>query len=544
MKPIAKSLRSFVHCTKGLFLTLTLLAAPTLFANSAVSTSKNLFLQRAFSANTTRELLMEGLVTKTDFDGFFSFFSFTGAYNRSWEQNETYGLGAFPLWSGTNSMTIGTNDGTSNLDAYQFGLGTVATPGSLTLNPVVYQGGSDFLLYFGSSINDPGMFIKLKAPLAVIGINPNLTEVPAQLGAFPNLQYPAGSIQPSSTNYADFATTMTQAFQGYLPGGQTGNGLAGDFIPMQFGLIDGTQKSGVQFGDIEMTLGYNFICDEDHTFGIGLRASAPSAHKSDGTYMLEAVLGRDGSWGIGGYLVGKMKLWENHTNQSLQFNIMSTILHLVTTNKAVRSYDLTANGAGSKYLLVADYNNNIYQGTIQNLINLSTLPTSSSFSAEGDVTIDLAYVSNGWQVAFGYNFWGRTSETLQINSMFPENRYAILGRQTVSQPGTTLNQNQVCQPSATMKESLGAYSGSGPMPEGIVSALTPANRISGNAAFDLVGAAQASAMTSKLFAKSSYSWLDSHLSPHIGLAGEFEISNAANNALPQWSVMLIGGLYF
>ena len=56
-----------------LFATLTLLTSATLSANSDVSISKNLFLQRAFSANTSRELIMEGQVETTDFDGFYTF---------------------------------------------------------------------------------------------------------------------------------------------------------------------------------------------------------------------------------------------------------------------------------------------------------------------------------------------------------------------------------------------------------------------------------------------------------------------------------------
>ncbi len=528
-----------------LFATLTLVASATLSATSDVSISKNLFLQRAFSANTSRELIMEGQVETTDFDGFYSFFSFTGAYQHSWNQSENQGIGAFPFWSGSNVMTVGTNDSASSLDAYQFGLGTVATIGTIELNPIVYQGGADFLLFFGSSINDPGSFIKLKAPLGIIGINPQLTEVPANLTLTTNGQYRAGSIQVSNNDYDDFATTMQQAFAGNLPEGQE---KLGDFLPMEFGLIDGTQLSGTQFGDIEMALGYNFICNDDYLFGIALRASAPSANKPTGEYLLEPIFGRGGSWGVGGYIDGRAKLWEDHANSKLNLNIMATILHLVKKTDTIRSYDLTVNGAGSKYLLVADYNGNTYQGIIQNLINLSTLESNSSFSAEGDATISLTYISNGWAADLGYNFWGRTAETLSISGSFPANRYAILGRQTVgAYNGTSpTTASTLCQPSATINISQAAIATDGAFgaTATILDATVPANRISGNSAFDLTAAQQASASTSKVFAKVSYSDLESHYSPHIGVAGEFEISTAANNALPQWSVALIAGMYF
>lgn len=531
-----------------LFVTLTLLATSQIKTNSDVSISKNLFLQRAFSVNTSRELLMEGHVTTTDFDGFYSLFSFTGTYQHSWNQSQDQGIGAFPFWSGTNIMTVGINNGTTNLDAYQFGLGSVTNVGSITLNPIVYQGGSDFLLYLGASANDPGMFLKFKAPLATIGINPQLTESVAT----PAINYPAGALQVSNHTILDPATSMTQAFRGNNLNGQTSNGS--DFLPMEYGLIDGLQMSGAQFGDIEMTLGYNVIANEDYLLGFGLRASAPSANKPDGTYLLEPVLGRGGSWGIGAYINGKANLWENHTNQSLHVSVMATILHLVKTTDTIRSYDLTANGPGSKYLLVADYLGGVYQGTIQNLINLSTLSSSSSFSAEGDMTICLSYISNGWGADFGYNFWGRTSENLTITGWLDENRYAVLGRQGVGEyglvptPAPTTPSN-ACQPLAQINLSAPASTTivtetTVTAQDSVVLATMPANRISGINALNALGAAQASASTSKLFAQASYAWLDSHFSPHVGIAGEIEISTAANNALPQWSLSFIGGIYF
>lgn len=522
-----------------MLLTILSLTSYTLSATeSNVSTSKNLFLQRAFSANTTRELLMEGHVVHTDFDGFYSFFSLDAAYQRSWSQGgETSGIGAFPFWSGTNEMTVGTNDGFSSLDAWQFGLGNVTTAGTITLNPLVYQGGADFLLYFGASLNDPGVFFKFKAPLAIIGINPQLSEVPAQLPS--PAQYPAGALNLSNTPVNDPALSMTQALRGYLLSGQNQNG---DFIPMLYGLLDGTQLSGAQFGDIELTLGYNFICNEDNVFGLGFRASGPSANKPTGEFLLQPMLGRGGSWGVGGYIVGKSKLWENHTNSSITLNVMSTILHLLTTN-TIRSYDITVNGAGSKYLLVGDYNANSYQGVIQNLINLSTLSSTSSFGVEGDVSISLSYLNNGWAADFGYNFWGRTNEKLTITETFPANRYAILGRQGAGQPGSPTTNANLCQPTATINQSA-APQNSVDQSLGVVNALTPANRIAGNFVFDIDAAQQASCATSKLFAKGSYSWLDSHFCPHLGIAGEFEMSTSANNALPQWAVSLIGGIYF
>ena len=518
------------------------LAASSESFESNLSISKNLFLQRAFSANTSREMMMEGHIIKTDFDGFYSFFSATGAYQHSWNNDETDGIGAFPFWSGINSMTVGINGipGTnpvSNLDAYQFGLGNVTTNGLIKLNPIIYQGGSDFLFYAGASTNDPGLFLKIKAPLGIIKMNPQFTE-PVEATA---ATYPNGALNEANNTTYQPATTMTQALAGLASNDPAISGL---YIPLKLGLIDGIQSSGVKFADIELTLGYNFICDEDHLFGLGLRASGPSGNKPDGVHMLQPIFGRGSSWGVGAYLVGGMKLWENHENKYFAVNIMGTVLHLLNSN-TIRSYDLTANGPGSKYLLVADYNNNTDATSIQNLINLSTMASQSSFSAEGDASLELQYVSNGWEVDLGYNFWGRTNETLVITEKFPESRYAILGRQLVG-TGVGAQPSTLCQPTATINESINPLGGDNATnANGIaVDARIPVNRIAGSSVFDFEAAQQAAASTSKVFTKAAYSWLDSHMSPYLGVLGEFEISTSGNNALNQWSVAILGGLYF
>jgi len=512
---------------------LTIFATFNLFADSTVSISKNLFLPRAFSANTAREMMMEGHVITTDFDGFYALFSATGAFQHSWKTDDATGIGALPFWSGTNVMSVGTNTSSSTLDAYQFGLGDVTSNGTITLNPVIYQGGSDFMLYLGASTNDPGMFLKIKAPLGVIIVNPELTESEATAG----VSYRAGALSLSTATVADPATTMTQAFAGNLANGQSKNG---DFLPMEYGLINGKQSSGAKFGNIEMALGYNIICDDDYLFAIGLRASGPAGNKPKCVYIMEPIFGRGGYWGVGGYVDGNMKLWENHANKSLSLNIMATILHLMGTD-TIRSYDLTSNGPGSKYLLVGDFTNSGYQGIIQNLINISTLDSRSTFSAEGDASIRLTYLSNGWNIDLGYNFWGRTKEVLEITGVFPTNTYAILGRQGAGLIATPLVASDLCQPTATIASSdarVDAAAGT------VVDATVPSNRISGSSAFDTQAAAQASSSTSKLFTRGSYSWLDMPSSPFVGYFGEFEIGTSANNSLSQWSVGLLGGIYF
>lgn len=77
----------------------------------------------------------------------------------------------------------------------------------------------------------------------------------------------------------------------------------------------------------------------------------------------------------------------------------------------------------------------------------------------------------------------------------------------------------------------------------VVNATVAGNQVQ-LASFDVEAAEQAAAMTSKVFTKVTYEWVESDYRPHLGLMGELEISTSNNNALPQWSIALIGGVAF
>lgn len=544
---------------KKFFIGLAIISALRIYStDNRLAMSKNYFQPRAFSANLAREMLMQGSIDQQA-DGWFTNFSATVAYQRSWEQNTgiesnpsttSNGLGTFPFWSGNNLMLVGSaqNFGVDfDIDSYQFGLGLVTTNGGIILKPIVYQTGADFMFIIGSSQTQGGFFAKIKAPLGVCHINPNLTEVPTTL---PNpAQYPAGALEVSVQYPNLAASSMIQAFAGNLIDGQF---AVGDFMPMQFGLLDGEKSSGVRFADIEMTAGYNFIFNHQGALSIGLRAAAPTGNKAQAEYMLEPMFGRGGYWCFGGYLAGHTHIWDGNDDNFTMFKFMANAMHLFSM-QTIRSYDLTANGHGSKYLLVADYTDGIYGQSIQNLINLSTLASKSSYAAEVDVTFALTYMNHGLNFDLGYEFFARSHETLEITGNFPETSFAVLGNQSVGcfPFGTAINLN-ACQPLAainilstsTATDTSQLTPGPATYQGQICNATDAINRISGNDALNITGAQQAAYFTSKIFSQLSYQWRDSNYVPHLGLMTEIEFSNCTNNALPQWSIALVGGLTF
>lgn len=509
-----------------------------------LSISANLLLGRSFSANIAREMLMTPPIHQVDDDAY-GFFVIDGAYQRTWNQNKIENtIGAYPFWSTTNSMTTGTNLTDTNVDVYQFGLGSVTTTGSISLKPTIYQDGSDFMFYIGSKKYGHTAFAKIKSALSTMVLNPNLTE-PDTVTAVP---YPAGAIvwfndTPLTNTTPNPASTMTQAFSGVL-GGQS---YQGNFMPMQYGLLNGQISSGAHLSDTEMTFGYAYICPETHNnISLGLRITAPTGNKPKAVHILEPLTGRGGYWGVGFYFAGSYDFLHDISEQkSLKLNFMSDGIHLCNA-QVMRSYDLTVNGHGSKYLLVADYLDGVYQSSIQNLINLSTLQSKSSFAFEGDAALALTYRTGGFSCDLGYEVWGRTQENLKIIEIFDEQRYAILGRQVVAvATGIDAGQNStLCQPTATISSSIDALGGAyATNANGIaVDATLASNRIANNSVFNTAITAQYAAVTSKLFAKIGYDWKDLSCCPYINVMGEIEWSAISNNALPQWSIALMLGV--
>jgi len=569
---------------KKLFVGFAFLSAASVQA-VAPSQSKNLFQPRAFSANIAREMLMEGNKHE-DSNGCYGEFAAAVAYQRQWSQgvkntaeekldSSVNGLGVFPFWAAdeTNTMIVGTNVSTgTDLDAYQFGMGavTLVTDSTITLNPIVRQAGMDLFLQVGASANESGFFAKAKAPISSYSINPQLTVVNPSTVDPANDAYPSGALGGVVTSPNGSATisnagatppapslTMVQAFAGNTANGLIANSnvpnkdsketlnpnggqlAGGDFTPMQFGKINGIQSTGSRFGDMELTAGYMYVSAEDNSFSVAVRGAAATGNKATGEYMLEPIVGRGGNFGLGGYAAGHVKIWEGNNDNHFLFRFMGEAQHLFET-ETMRSYDLTDNGNGSKYLLVANYARDIYQNSIQNLINVSTLASSSAFGVEGDVAVAFTYVTRGWAFDLGYEFFGRSAETLNVTGVL-SNDYAILGRQGVTDSADTYTPTALCQPTATISSSLARADAAAGL---ILAADDAANRIAGVDSLNVAGAQQAAYLTSKVFTKVTYECIENDYRPHIGVMGEFEISNCNNNALPQWSLALVGGAYF
>lgn len=513
---------------------------------SGCTQSQNLWQPHAFSVSMSREILLEkpAWTNMDDVEGWHGTFGVGFEYMKS--LNNSCGcepilccktLGSMPFWAPnkSNQMTVGNNSGDFDLDAYQMGLGPVTTNGAIQLNTSVFQTGGDIFLYTGAHRSERGFFFKLHGPVGVINVNTKLKDS----GDLEAVEYPVGSLTKTTETEAPYET-MAEAFAG----GQS----AGDLRTLKFGLINCNCSSAVKFGDLAVSVGYNFYATESAHLGAAIRFTAPTGNKATAIKMLEPIFGRNGHWAVGGELIGHWRCWEaDEDDKFMDVWFDGTIEHLFNSQH-MRSFDLKGNGAGSKYLLLANYATNTYQNEITNAINITTLPVQSVFSAEGNFALMFDFHWCNWSIGFGYEGWGRTCEQLCLDCSCPGvinyNNYAVIGRQTAwATDGST--QLDLCQPSATIGKSEDHRNTAGENAAlGILDATVATNRLSADNAIDIASQRAHAAYTSKPFAQIAYTCKDSDYTPYLAISGGAEISNRDNSAVSYWTIGLQGGLVF
>lgn len=558
------------------------------YINATTTTNNSLFLDRPFGADIARELILEQNAWTEQYHGWFGTLQVAGQYSQSWESHASTGLGAYPFWSGKNTMTVGSNisptpigggalqtpDVLYDIDAYQFGLGPVTQNDTITLNPTIAHAGVDILFFIGAHEDEPGIFLKVNAPIGTTIVNPQLTETNSKFsvqyprGAF-NLQYNPDDLLPLDPTPAPYSN-MIQAFAGNPAAGKfvsyqknAGDPISytpvtsiGIYYGLEYGKIDGKQNCGTQFGDVDIALGYNFIASEKSHAALLLRGTIPTSKSPSARYVLEPIFGNGSHWGLGA------EFFAHHTVHESNEHCLQLWADVYTTHlfksKQTRSFDLTDNGPGSRYLLTSKFStsgDSMYQ--VQPLINLSSLVVASSFNYFTDGVLSLRYTHTNWNAQVGYNFTGRGSETLIVINAMPENSYAVIGRQ--------LNANQngdltyAVQPNAKINGVLAHHiDHASNIAANTVQGIRPTsnllpdpfalredkNMISGNDALNITDQQIAAAWTSKFFINGGYLHHESDYAPSIGLFGSAQFSHSDNNAVNMWSVGITGGFAF
>lgn len=541
----------------GLFFSTVVLVGSGEQQTLASGHSRNLWQPRAFSSYSLNNvLLLKDINMFEDEEGEQTHHYIGGVaeYMHSYG-GDGCGLGATPFWSGKNSMTTGTNNGESDVDVYQFGMGEAITPGKISLNPVVQQFGTELMYFYQQNKEGVGFVAKFYLPIGGMKIDAQLCEKNPVLDLADEtvwLEYPAGTNRYPS---------LTSAFNG----GTCNGSITADDKPIALnsGRISPCALTTIGCADVSIVLGCNAINNERGFFMIGAKGTLPTGNVPTARYMLEPVFGRGGHFGLGVELSGAYKQCEFKGN-TFDFFVQGEALHLFSGRRpSWRSFDLKQNGPGSKYLLTQFYfpanaSEDNPTGRVPSFItqavNLTTLPVVSSFAVEGSLA---AYVNaqrchSNWSAGLGVEVWGRTRETLGIDycnilntDRVNLNDYAVLGRQI----STNAEKDEVltlCEPLARINKSEDVVLS---LSDDYDTTLIKDARVSTNRipsdyseALDICGARQPGSVSGKVLLSGTYTWKESVHMPAITFFGATEFANSS--MINFWSVGLQGSVNF
>lgn len=439
------------------------------------SFSKNYWLPHSFSSSSLKDLQQEKYLWNEilEYQNQNFEISFLVEYQQSLpgKCDNCKNLGSMPFWSGTNSMTFGTNNGKADIDAYQLGIGNLkvnqeGVSGKIELNPKVRQVGADMMLYYVREKEKAGVYFKIHAPLVAVTMTPQFQETDfvsmSASNAFQETTEPSDPNNPATSatiTYYDWRYPIIEGqnfVSNYLTGGTLEcNQLDGNiFRPLRLnkGRIAPKSQTEIRLADLSFSLGYNFVVKEKGFFGAAFKLTCPTGNVPTSDFMLEPIVGRGGYWGVGAEITGKGKIWENgFGSDCIDFWVQGEVLHLIPGKRPnMRSFDLKQNGPGSKYLLVQHYapqyerqeNDPFYFQTslqpeiLYSAIDITTVPVISKITVEGSCAVLFDYHHEAWNIALGAEVWGRSAECLKIDTesaverRHPNlNEFAVVGRQ-------------------------------------------------------------------------------------------------------------------
>ena len=493
---------------------------------------------------------------------------------------------------------------------YFFGGDTIAVSGSRVLN----RGSSDVLadywglppqfkstMHFMPQIKNflvdfqlnadlsswvDGLWVIVHAPLVYTQWNLNMQETIAETGMTDATNfYPAGYLGSARLAPSQLLASATQFFQG-------GNTFGDVQSPLEHGLINGRQKK-VRLSEIQALVRWDFLNKEDCRTGFQIQAAAPTGNRPTGRYLFEPIVGNGKHWELGFGVDGYMSLWESkRANQLLGFYWQVTVNHLFKAHQC-RSFDLKANGPGSRYMLLEEVRTpvcnldvplavtapNQYQTRLTYAINKTTLACDIYVPAKADILLELKYRWCGLDVEMGYNFWLRMAERLSCRKKIKDNKYAVKGdtqlygfsgAETVAvnatQSNATLHAGQGAGnanfSNLNADSPAGAFDGSGAMlmqlnntdaadlgiPLGHIQGSSPAVLLD-DSGIDDCSALSPKAISHKFFTYIGYGGREKggRWSPYVGLGAEAEFSCICftnNSAVNQWGIWLRTGVAY
>jgi len=339
----------------------------------------------------------------------------------------------------------------------------------------------DANLYIGLDGWCKGLYFRIHSPLCHTRYNLNMCERTLDTGS---LNYDTGYFNNTYTPIYDRGGALSvhgisrnallNSFTEYACQGKSlPNDTTSTYYPLNYARFGTASHSKTAFADITAALGYNFLLEQDYTFGISIRAVTPTGNRPTGRWIFEPIVGNKHHCEIGAGINSSYQIWKNACeNKDVSLYLDANVSYLCKAHEC-RTFDLCDKPL-SRYMLALKFDDTVknltarqpdettfiaplaqFTGEFMPLANLTTIPVNVS-ATQGEMVIKCAYTHNNFEWDLGYNLWGRSCEKIKkcrpIN--IPEKTWALKGDafvygfpfdptpNRINQPGIPLSASQ------------------------------------------------------------------------------------------------------
>lgn len=508
-------------------------------ATAGTVSGKSFFLPVANGGTAVNTLGVEGCAHKFDMDEMYGTFRVSAEFGQNFKRDE---IGKYLLMNGTNSAVFGPRKTTANdTDAHALNFlldqDTTTTPAgtgtfksTVTFKPKAQDFVMNMGLFLGLDSFLEGLFFTAHVPVQHSKWEVVMNETVATAG---NAAFVAGNVDATATPNVPYST-VTAAM--------VGDKTVGDVTTARlYANINGSQ-SDTKVGDVKVALGYDFVNREHAHFGIGVQALLGAGGKSKAAYVFEPVFGHAGRHGVGGVVDGAVRLWDRDADHQLTAHLHASAVHLFA-NDQVRTYDISGNGAWSRYQLLKQISaltavpGNTYDGIMVSAANITTLTAKIGIDVAYDANLMFHYTMGNLSLDLGYQVAGHGKEKhKEWVDTITADKYIVYG-------------------GAAAADALAANDNNGyinlPI-SGFVTGATPAVvGTTNNSTYTVINnnldkdsALAGSALEHCVYGGLNYTWMDSDWMPGVGVFGSAHFSGDDNNSFDRWSVGVQGNVSF
>jgi len=277
------------------------------------------------------------------------------------------------------------------------------------------------------SEKDTGFFLELSTALQRVTMNMDLNETVAlDLTLNPDTNVDSTAAATWALSWSDQGydvetapQNMTQAFAQSA---------------WNYGKVDGAQ-SITRLADIELKLGYQFICEDNLMSNMFVGIVIPTGNKAQSVYLAEPIVGNGFHFGL---MFGSTQEIQLDMGSETRWSMRSDAnFRYLFQNTQVRSFDTMSNGQWSRYMMVwptyaAEQANGELLTEANSMraytpgINVFTQDVNVTPGSQARINEAIVLEHGSFKAEFGWNMMIRQAERVSLASAWDDNAIAFV----------------------------------------------------------------------------------------------------------------------